>query len=185
MSTQLKYLSIESPVEERITLLLADRDRAAVGLIYQHYSSILLNVIQRVVKYEDVAKDVLQEALLKIWRNSNNFDPHKGSLFTWLVRVCRNAAIDKTRSRDFKHRQKSDQALDLVFVSDRYGNEADIESYAVRQLINQLPEKQRALISMSFFEGYSHPEISERLSMPLGTVKTRIRMALKNLRAIV
>jgi len=183
--TQLKYLTSETSVEERITLLLADRDRAAIGLIYQNYSSILLNVILRVVKYEDVSKDVLQEALLKIWRNSDNFDPHKGSLFTWLVRISRNAAIDKTRSRDFKHRQKSEQALDLVFVSDKYGNESEIESYAVRQLIHQLPENQRNLISMSFFEGYSHPEISERLSMPLGTVKTRIRMALKHLRTIV
>ncbi|MGW8124121.1 RNA polymerase sigma factor [Roseivirga echinicomitans] len=185
MPAQLKYLTSETPIEERIALLLGDRDRTAVSLIYQNYASILLNVILRVVKYDDVAKDVLQDALLKIWRNSTNFDASKGSLFTWLVRVCRNAAIDKTRSKDFKQRQKSEQAVDLVFVSDTIGNESEIYDHSVRELMSQLPEKQRMLINMSFFEGYSHPEISERLSIPLGTVKTRIRMALQHLRSIV
>jgi len=185
LPTQLKYLTSETPIEERIAMLLADRDRTAVRLIYQNYSPILLNVILRIVKYEDVAKDVLQDALLKIWRNSTNFDASKGSLFTWLVRVCRNAAIDKTRSKDFKQRQKSEQSVDLVFVSETFGNESEVNDQSVRELMFQLPEKQRTLISMSFFEGYSHPEISERLSIPLGTVKTRIRMALKHLRSVV
>ena len=185
LPVQLKYLTSETPLEERVALLLADRDKTAVTLIYQNYSSILLNVIMRVVKYEDVAKDVLQDALLKIWRNSASFDPSKGSLFTWLVRVCRNAAIDKTRSKDFKQRQKSEQSVDLVFISDTFGDESEANDQSVRELIFQLPEKQRTLISMSFFEGYSHPEISERLSIPLGTVKTRIRMALQHLRSIV
>lgn len=185
MINQHHHISSESTIEERIIYLLADKDKGALRLIYDNYSVILLNVIIRIVKHEDISKDVLQESLVKIWHKSTNFDRSKGSLFTWLVRICKNSAIDKTRSRDFADRQKSTEVLDVVFVSDSLGRKSNDDFDSLKELVSELPEIQRVLINMSFFEGFTHPEISEKLKMPLGTVKTKIRNALIHLRSII
>lgn len=184
MINQERYISSDTTIEERIAYLLADQDKGALKLIYENYAVILLNVILKIVKHEDIAKDVLQESLVKVWHKSASFDRKKGTLFTWLVRICRNSAIDKTRSRDFADRQKSNEALDIVFISDSLGSKSDDDS-SLKDLISELSVIQQQLINLSFFEGFTHPEISEQLNMPLGTVKTKIRNALLQLRSII
>lgn len=154
-------------------------------MIFDNYGPVLLNIINRVVKDTALAEDVLQDALLKVWRNSKTYQADKGSLFTWLTRIARNAAIDKTRTRDFKQTETSRQAADLVSISDTPGHDNDLEQLYMRQLVDQLPEVQRNLIDLAYFQGYTQKEISENLDMPLGTVKTRIRLAIKHLRSII
>lgn len=185
LSTQLHYIHKDSSIEDRIIYLLADQDKGAIRLIYENYAVVLFNVILRIVKHEDIAKDVLQEALIKIWKKSAKFERSKGGLYTWMVTICRNSAIDKTRSRDFMDRQKSEKALDIVFVSDGLGREAKGEDDYFQELLQELPAHHRQLINLSFFEGYSHPEISAQLNIPLGTVKTRIRTAIQHLRSVI
>jgi RNA polymerase sigma factor (sigma-70 family) len=185
LSTQLHYINTETSIDDRIIYLLADQDKGALRLIHENYSVVLFNVILRIVKHEDIAKDVLQDSLVKIWKKSSKFERKKGGLYTWMVTICRNTAIDKTRSRDFIDRQKSNQALDIVFVSDSLGRESKGEDEYFQELLQELTESHRQLINMSFFEGYTHPEISVKLDMPLGTVKTRIRMAIQHLRSII
>jgi RNA polymerase sigma factor (sigma-70 family) len=185
LSTQLHYINAETSLEDRIVYLLTDQDKGALRLIHENYSVVLFNVILRIVKHEDIAKDVLQDALIKIWKKSFKFERKKGGLYTWMVAICRNAAIDKTRSRDFMDRQKSNEALDIVFVSDSLGRESKGDNDDFHELLQELTEHHRHLINLSFFEGYTHPEISAQLNMPLGTVKTRIRMALIHLRSII
>ena len=185
MSNQLPFLSTKSSIEERIVYLLADKDKKVISLIFDHYGVLLLNSIKRVIKDQMMAEEVLQQVLIKVWNNASSFNPDKGSLFTWLVNIGRNAAIDKTRSKDFRLSQESERSVELVNISEQERTEDQFEKMYVLQLINQLPEVQRKLINMSYFEGYSHREISELLEMPLGTVKTRIRLAIKHLRAII
>lgn len=185
VSNQLPYLTANSTVEERISYLLADNDKKALALIFDNYGSLLLNSILRVVKDKMMAEEVLQQVLLKVWQNADSFDAQKGSLFTWLVSISRNAAIDKTRTRDFRLTQESERSIELVNITEKETSEDQFEKMYVRQLLNQLPEVQRKLISMSYFQGYSHKEIAENLDMPLGTVKTRIRLAIKHLRGII
>lgn len=185
VSNQLPYLTTKSSVEERISYLLADKDKKALSLIFDNYGSLLLNSIIRVVKDKMMAEEVLQQVLLKVWHNASAFDSHKGSLFTWLVSISRNAAIDKTRTKDFRLTQESERSVELVNITEKESSDDQFEKMYVKQLLNQLPEIQRNLISMSYFQGYSHKEIAEILDMPLGTVKTRIRLAIKHLRAII
>lgn len=166
-------------------MCLHARDSHAVTLIYENYSAVLYNVILKVVRHEELAQDVLQDALVKVWRNSTKFDREKGSLFTWLVRICRNAAIDKMRSKDFQNTEKSRQSEDIVTIGDQPEQEEHLNRLYMKQMIDQLPENQRRLIDLSYFQGYTHKEIAENLGMPLGTVKTRIRLAIKHLRAII
>lgn len=172
-------------MEEQIIYLFKDRDKKAISLVFENYGSVLQNIILRIVKDEAMAQDVLQEALLKIWKNAGTYDTEKGSLFTWLTRICRNAAIDKTRTKDFRLTETSKMAVDLVSISDTVGDESNFDQLYMKQLIEQLPEKQRELIDLAYFQGYTQKEISDNLEMPLGTVKTRIRMAIKHLRSII
>lgn len=172
-------------VEDRIAYLLADKDKQAVTLVFENYGALLNNVINRIVKDEAMSEDVLQTVLLKVWENGQNFDASKGSLFTWLVSISRNAAIDKTRTRDFRLTQESKQGPEVVNISERVFADDEADKVHVRQLIAQLPVDHQKLISMSFIEGYTHKEICQKLEIPLGTVKTRIRMAINHLRAII
>ncbi len=172
-------------IENKICYLLAERNKEAIELVFIHYGSLLLNVINRVLRDEAMSEDVLQLVLLKIWQNGHNFDSSKGALFTWLVRVSKNAAIDKTRTKDYRLTQESKNGVEVVSIIESVAGDDDMESLYAKQLIAQLPEEQRILINMSFFEGYTHKEICVRLDMPLGTVKTKIRTAIKHLRTII
>ena len=185
MSETLPYLSTKSSVEERVVYLLNDKDKKAISLIFDNYGALLLNVIKRVIKDEMMAEEVLQKVLLKVWNHADAYSQGKGSLFTWLVAIARNAAIDQTRTKDFKLTQKSEHSLELVTISNRAEDNDQIEKMYVRQLLNQLPDTQKKLIDLSYFEGFTHKEIAQKLDMPLGTVKTRIRLAIKHLRSVI
>lgn len=185
MSEPLPYLSAKSFVEERIVYLLNDRDRKAITLIFDNYGSLLLNIIKRVINDPLMAEEVLQKVLLKIWRNADAYDHAKGSLFTWLVSISRNAAIDQTRTKDFRLTKESERSLELVSIYNKSDENDELEKMYVKQLLNQLPNVQKKLIDLSYFGGYTHQEIAQKLNMPLGTVKTRIRLAIKHLRSVV
>ena len=185
MQQALTDLSTKTPIEQRIVYLLRDGDKEAIKLVFKHYGTVLLNVIVKVVGSREMAEDVLQQVLLKVWRNSEHYNPEKGSLFTWLVAISRNAALDKLKTKDFKLSQTSKKAVQVVTIENRPDTSNSLEKLVARQMLEQLPDNHRQLIKMSFFEGFTHQEISDRLDMPLGTVKTRIRMALKHLRAII
>ena len=184
MSTEVRHIAQKVSIDKQIVSLLQAKDKRALHLIYEHYAPVLINVILRVVCDKPMAEDVFQEALLKVWKNSHSYNAEKGSLFTWLTRVCRNAAIDKTRSKDFRQTEKSKTAVDLVSIAGLSDRE-DVEHLYMHQLVDQLPVIQRKLIDLAYFQGYTQKEIAEKLDMPLGTVKTRIRLALKHLRSII
>ncbi len=185
MTNPIKDIVKKPSVEEQIINLLKERNKDAIRLIFENYSPVLMNIALRVVKYEAVAQDVLQDALLKIWKNGQSYDASKGSLFTWMTRICRNAAIDKTRGKDYRLTETSMNAVDIVSISDTPVKESDVNQPEMLELVSQLPESQSQLIDMAYFQGYTHKEIAENLEMPLGTVKTRIRSAIKNLRSII
>lgn len=185
MSPQTQNLIKGNSVENQIIFLLKERDKKAIQLIFEHYGPVLLNIILRVVRDKPMAQDTLQEALLKIWRNGHSYKAESGSLFTWLTRVCRNAAIDKTRTKDFRLSERSNTSVDLVSISELNVQEEGTERLYMRQLIDQLPSAQQKLIDLSYFQGYTQKEIAKLMDMPLGTVKTKIRMAIKNLRSII
>ena len=129
-----------------------------------------------------LGNDVLQETFVNIWRRIDLYDETKGRLFTWMLNIARNAAIDKTRSKGFQQSQRQ-IPLDgeVVPTSIRPG----IDDYGLKKLILKLKDEQRLLIDLSYFQGYTHEQIATALHIPLGTVKTRIRSALTQLRALL
>ena len=159
------------------------RDRSALEYLYDNYSGALYGVILRVIKDEDVAQEVLQDAFLKIWEKIDSYDESKGKLFTWMLNVTRNLAIDRTRSKEMSKTKKTDD-LDLVVnrIDNQQQTEIHVDSIGLQEVLIKLPEEQRFVIEHLYLKGYTQSELAEEFNIPLGTVKTRTRLALSELR---
>ena len=164
---------------------LHKRDPQALGELYDKYGRLAFSLIYRIVRDAGTAEDLVQETFLRVWNRSQGFDGDRGALGGWLLAVARNRAIDYLRSAGGKMRNavELDETehpslfLDLekeVLNSDR--------ARQLRQAMEKLNPNQRSAIELAYFEGLSQTEMAERLGQPLGTVKTWVRMALKNLR---
>lgn len=176
MGTKLTYEEYE------LVALLRNKEEDAFTYLYEHYSGALYGVIKQIVGDLELSNDVLQETFVNIWKRMELYDETKGRLFTWMLNIARNAAIDKTRSKGFQQSQRQ-IPLDgeIVQPSVRPG----IDDYGLKKLILKLKDEQRLLIDLSYFQGYTHEQIATALHIPLGTVKTRIRSALTQLRALM
>lgn len=137
----------------------------------------------RILNDAELAEDVLQECLVKFWRRGTTYDPQKGRLFTWMLNICRNAAIDKTRSKEFKYRSEICLDSHVVSEADKGSSyEMAVDQIGLKDIVRRLDPKQRELIELVYFGGRSQREAAKELDIPVGTVKTRIRTALGMLR---
>lgn len=165
---------------------LRGRDSSAFDYLYDHYSAALYSIVLRIVRKEGIAEEVLQDIFLKIWERIASYDPSKGRLFTWMLNIARNQAIDKTRSKEMSQNRKTDDIDNLVNRLDRQeSEELHIEAIGLKEVLAKLPEEQRFVIDHLYMKGYTQSEVAEEFDIPLGTVKTRTRMALKELRLIL
>lgn len=162
---------------------LRKKEESAFSYLYDHYSGALYSVIRQVVQDSETSNDVLQEAFVNIWRRIDQYDESKGRLFTWMLNVARNAAIDKTRSKGFQQSQRQFSLVDgeMVHLPVMPG----VDDIGLKKVLLKLKEEHRLLIDLSYYQGYTHEQIAKALDMPLGTVKTRIRSALTQLRALL
>ena len=172
-------------LENQIVQLLGQGDKQAISLLYQNYAGALLGIISRMVPVREVAEEVLQDVFVKVWDNVGKYDPAKGKLFTWLAQVTRNTALDKIRSASYRKGQKTDGIETNVSIFDQHADNPSIQDSGLRKVIDGLDENYRILIDYAYFQSYSQSEIAEALNIPLGTVKTRMRAAIKELRKIL
>jgi RNA polymerase sigma-70 factor (ECF subfamily) len=148
-----------------------------------HYRGSLFTAITQVVPDKEIAADVLQEVFITVWKNIDKYDPEKGRLFTWLLKLTRNAAINKTRSKIYKSQQKNADIGDYVTIVEENGaNQPGIDHIGLRNQVHQLREDYKNVLELSYFNGYTQEEISKTLNIPIGTVKTRLRNAIIELR---
>jgi len=155
-------------------------DQDAMAVIFKRYGGAVFSVALRILRDPSQAEDITQEILFQLWRSSEAFVHGRGSLGAWLVVVARNRSIDALRRR-----KPSDSVEDVVLASSQnLADEAerDVMIEKVRSYMETLPPEQQKSIQLAFFEGLSHTEIAARTGDPLGTVKTRIRLALLSLR---
>ena len=169
--------------EQELILKLKNQDKDALSYLYDKYGAALYGAVQRIVQDEDVTAEVVQDIFLKIWNKIGMYDPQKGRLFTWMLNLSRNAAIDKIRSKEIKRSAKTDSIDEYVYTIDRQNStETSVDGIGVRELMDDLVEEQRFVLLKVYFEGFSHSEIADEYDIPLGTVKSRLRSALKHLR---
>lgn len=168
--------------KELVTVLAAG-DISAFAPIYKDYSPMVYGLILRIVKDEKEAENLLQEVFIKIWKKIDTYDPEKGSFATWIINITRNTAIDFTKTTYFKQKAKNQNDDYLVL------NENDhpviyqkTDSIGLKKLVDKLSPACRQIIDLMYYKGYTQQEIADHLEIPVGTIKTRSRMAIKELR---
>ncbi|MGB5436838.1 MAG: RNA polymerase sigma factor [Maribacter sp.] len=169
-------------LEKHIVELLQERNDKAISLLYEHYGDTLYGVAKKVVRDEELAQDVLQESFVKIWKKSDSYDASKAKLFTWLFRITRNTAIDKLRSVN----TKTDKEIQMD-VSDVYNLGVDSirpEFMDVRENLDKIEDKYQIVLEALFFHGMTQQEASDELDIPLGTIKSRLKIGLRELKKI-
>jgi RNA polymerase sigma factor (sigma-70 family) len=171
--------------EQELVVLLKEQSNEAFNYLYDNYSGALFTIINQIVPDKDTANDVLQDVFVNIWRKINMYDAEKGRLFTWMLNIARNAAIDKVRSKGFRDSQKNQSISENVDTNMAISVQAVTSDVGLRKLLTKLREEYRTLIDLSYFQGFTHEEIAKMLGVPLGTVKTRIRTALSQLRIMM
>lgn len=169
--------------EEQLIPALRNRDMKALEYLYDNYSAAIYTTIIKIVQTEEIAEEVMQEVFVKIWNTFSMYNHEKGRLFTWMVSIARNLSIDKIRSKDFKNNQKNQTIDDAVYAVDAVHQTAfNQDSIGVKELVSELQPNLRAVVDLIYFKGYTHVEAAEELSIPIGTVKTRLRSAIQVLR---
>lgn len=167
---------------------VADRDAVALVELYDRHSRLLFSLILRVLRDRGESEDVLQEVFVRVWDRAESYSPALGTPTAWLVRIARNRAIDRLRARQVRaHVAESFDAPPVAADLAPSGNPEHLartaeHRRAIVAALDQLPPEQRTLIDAAYFEGYTQSELAEKLGLPLGTVKTRIRTAMQALR---
>jgi len=162
---------------------LQQRDQQAFSYLYDHYAPALNAIIYRMVEDRELSEDILQEAFVKIWNNFTSYDRTKGRLFTWMLNLTRNLTIDTLRSKSYRKQTKISGNENAV--SNVQDSNSGIERFDAvglsKQLANLKPD-QKIIIDLAYFNGFTQDEISKQLNIPLGTVKTKMRSAILELR---
>ena len=167
---------------------IRDRDRMALEALYSRYSGAVYGLAMRMLRDAGAAEEVAQDTFFNIWRRAGSYDAPRGSVTTWLFGIARNRAIDELRKR----RRAADRVQNGVDLSNKPAEtrDSDPAEYAavlhegrrVREAIGDLRPEQRQVVALAYFGGMTHTQISRELGQPLGTVKTRMRLAIKKLR---
>jgi RNA polymerase sigma-70 factor (ECF subfamily) len=177
--------SVPNPHDDALLARVAGGDREAFAAVFGLYAGKVKSYLLRLGASPAIAEDLAQDAMLSVWRRAASYDPAKAKASTWIFVIARNAWIDRLRRekvelayRDVSpvSEESEDEAPDDAAV--RLQTEAQVET-----ALATLSEEQRQVVRLSFFEDRPHPQIAEELSLPLGTVKSRLRLALIKLRA--
>ena len=171
--------------DEDLISLVGDGDAEAFALLYDRHSRAAYSLAYRLMNGRQAAEDLLQDSFIKVWRSAGGYRVGRGSVRTWILSIVRNRAIDQFRS-DASRRRTRDEVEASTPTS--YPSEAFAETWRntqqeqVREVLKTLPQEQLRILELAYFSGYTHVEIAERLSLPLGTVKGRMRLGLEKLR---
>lgn len=189
----LPYSKVETPTfrlvsplsaEDVLVAELKSADPLAIQKLYKMYSGSLNGIITRIIKYDEVAEDILQDTFVKIWKSIGQYDSSKGKLFTWMANVAKNLAIDYVRSKAHLNLGKTDDITEMPveIVDNKAYVFPNMETIGVKQLLVHLKKDQQEIIDLIYFNGFTHVQVAEMLNIPLGTIKTKLRLAILKLR---
>ncbi|MCX7550756.1 RNA polymerase sigma factor [Xanthomarina sp. F2636L] len=173
---------MSTPIETEIVSLLQKGDKKAITLLYENYADALYGVILKVLNDEDLAQDALQETFIKIWKNAKSYNVKKAKLFTWLYRIAYNTAIDKVRSQTNKTNKEVQIEASNVYKLTSESLNQDVMD--IKTHLKSIDEKYQIVINALFFEGMTQQEASDELDIPLGTIKSRLKIGLRELKKI-
>lgn len=171
---------------------IATRDPRALETLYDRYSRVLFAVILSIVKRKEDAEEILGDIFFQVWEKAERYDASKGSVYGWLLALARNRSIDRLRSKGYKQGRQEDSETGEMdgFAGEGLDNPLDKADLSqrmtrVRAALEKISPDQRRVIETAYLEGYSQSEVAERLGLPLGTVKTRMRDGMKHLQTLL
>jgi RNA polymerase sigma-70 factor (ECF subfamily) len=166
---------------------IVDRDERAMEALFGRYARPLFSLALQITGAERFAQDVVQETFVAVWRDAARFDPERGAVAPWLFSLARHKSIDLVRREQNVRKRTADVDLELEEADDDVDDEAwqRIRSDRVHAAVAELTPVQREALELAFFQGLTHVEVADRLDIPLGTAKTRIRRALLRLRDVL
>jgi len=170
--------------EQELVALLKQRSDQAFSYLYDNYSGALFAVILNIVPDRDLAGDILQEVFVNIFRKIDSYDEAKSRIYTWMLNIARNESIDTVRSKGYRNSQQNREVTEAVYEQAGSVNQ-NIDKIGLRKLLEKIKPEYRQLIDLSYFKGLTQEEISQSEGIPLGTVKTRLRAALSQLRGLI
>jgi RNA polymerase sigma-70 factor (ECF subfamily) len=181
-------VTADSKMAVQLIKRAADNDREAFGQLYDRFSSMVFTLAVRMLKTRSDAEDLLQEVFVQVWRQAENYDEQRGSPEAWIINMARSRALDKIRSL-----RRTEKNIVLADDPTQARSTDDVESSAIgledrltmNSALANLPENQRRVLELAYFDGLTQNEIAGRLGEPLGTVKTRMRSGIQRLREIL
>jgi RNA polymerase sigma-70 factor (ECF subfamily) len=170
----------ERDVEDVIRV--ARGDTAALGALYDRHAPQMLAVAERILRSRREAEDLLHDVFVEVWKRAGDYDPRRGNVRGWLLLRVRSRALDRVRSAAFSRGRPLVEERDVGSI-DAGDTEVSTDHNAVRQALMDLPEEQRTVLVLGYFEGLSSSEIATRVGVPIGTVKSRVAAAMSKLRS--
>lgn len=164
--------------------LIKKGDSNAFSKLYDAYSPALFGTVCKIIKDDSLSEDVIQDVFVKIWKNIQNFDSSKGSIYTWMLNIARNTAIDHYRK--IKKTGEREIQNEELFVSNenKSGTQQQINHIGLKSIVRSLSKEHQEMIDYIYYNGYTQQEVADELNMPLGSVKTKVRSALIELRKV-
>lgn len=183
------YSGVNGSNAEDVALMkrIVEADETALGALYDRWVRSLYSLVLHLLKDPDEAEDVVEETFWQAWRKADSYEPSRGAVSTWLLTIGRRKALDRLRSR--KRSREDIVSGDNSFAdlpSTAPDPSSEVENTELREQVraalNELPDEQREVLELGYFSGLSQSEIAEATGQPLGTVKTRMRLAMQKLR---
>ena len=187
---QTRPLAPDEPTGEQLMAAIQCGDENALALLHRRYHGLLRTIIGRIIANDRDVEELVQECLLEVWRHAANYDPTKGQALSWLVTLARRRAIDRLRRKAaygraqdrFRVETESEAAAAMHSGADEEAAQGDTAAVVAR-LIANLPEAQQQAVRLAYFRGFSQRQIAAHTGIPLGTIKTRLELAMRKLRA--
>lgn len=161
-------------------------NRQALAELYDAYAGMVYGVVLKMIRNEELAQEIVQDVFLKVWKNIDSYDPSRARISTWMINIARNRTIDEIRSKNYRNHQENQSIDDSVYEGATGGSvEMKVDAIGLKSVLNRLRPEQKLLLEYVYYGGYTHEEAAKELNIPLGTVKTRIRSSILELRKLV
>ena len=173
-------------LEVTVLQRIAQKDQSALSALYDRYHKILFAFTFRILHFHEETEEVVADVFVQVWRTAQTYDPQKAKVDTWLFMLTRSRALDRLRYRTRRGKEQ-EIAKDMPTTTPSLEQELLVQDRInrIKQALAQLPAEQRQVLEMSYFDGLSHLEMALKINVPLGTIKTRIRLGIIKLKQIL
>lgn len=166
------------------------QEREALSILYDRYARLVYSIAYHLVSDHAIAEEIAMDVFIRIWEKASNYQPERAKVTTWMTSITRNHSLDWLRKQKVRRQAATDAKLRQMFEdSSAQHTERDVElslrQEAVRGALYALPSEQLQVIELAYYKGYAQPEIAAMLQIPIGTVKSRTRLAMEKLRQVL